>query len=425
MTPEQVKVVPGGEPGLASNSYFRVGAIDRAMALLDETSAVGFEAHVVVEGAVDEEALAEAWRRLAARHPILTCVRVGDSWQPSALPLMGPDVGQPRHEAPPIALRLTAIEGGLLLTLLCNHVAFDGVASRLLLGDLRDEYNAVLEGVDARPTDWSPRTVESVVTEATGWRAMTTALLRGASAWWQSPVSTHLDPGPITTTPSTGHSLIELGPVLEALAPARRRYHWSTDAVLVGVLEHAWATVFGPPSGETSWLVAQDLRPALRVGRGMGNLSVIAGVSIAQPGSDILSVIDRVHVAIDTQTHDLITAATALRRGFSTHPVFGRMLGRSIRYRHYRSVSNVGQLGDSLDRWGSASAKRVWFVGPLAHPPFTSFIAAGRGSSTLVSVRTSPHWLTSEHAAALESAAMELVQVSAPDRTKPDNVPPS
>jgi hypothetical protein len=92
------------------------------------------------------------------------------------------------------------------------------------------------------------------------------------------------------------------------------------------------------------------------------------------------------------------------------------MLRRSERLRCYRSVSNVGQLGESLDDWGPASLAKVWFVGPLAHPPYTSFIATGHGSSTLVSVRTSPHWLTNEQAVALEQAALELGSTSSMER---------
>jgi hypothetical protein len=85
------------------------------------------------------------------------------------------------------------------------------------------------------------------------------------------------------------------------------------------------------------------------------------------------------------------------------------MVRRNEARRAYRSVSNVGQLGDSLDDWGGARLTKVWFVGPLAHPPYTSFIATGHGRSTLVSVRTSPGWLTMDHGRELERAALELV----------------
>jgi hypothetical protein len=196
--------------------------------------------------------------------------------------------------------------------------------------------------------------------------------------------------------------------VLQVLAPARRRYHWSTDAVLLGVLEKAWASVLGTPETDSSWLVAQDLRPALGIARGVGNLSVIAGVSIADPRSDLMTVIDGIDAEIKTQSGDLITASAAIKPWGFAAGSFPRMLRRSEKLRCYRSISNVGQLGESLDGWESASMDRVWFVGPLAHPPYTSFIAAGHGSSTLVSVRTSPHWLTHEQAMALERAALEL-----------------
>lgn len=307
-----------------------------------------------------------------------------------------------------MALRVAAIPGGARLTMLCNHVAFDGVASVILLGDLREEYNAVLEGRGAQPADWTPRTLESLVDEP-DWGKMIAATIRAASAWLQAPVSTHVDPGMAGDAPATDHALMELGPVLRALAPVRRKYHWSTDAVLLGVLEKAWALVFGSPAADSSWLVAQDLRPALGVSRGVGNLSVTVGVSIASPRSDLISIIDEIDAGIKSQGADLISASAATRPfWFAVGPAFPRMLERSEKRRLFRSVSNVGQLGESLDRWGSASTERVWFVGPLAHPPYTSFIAAGHGPSTLVSVRTSPDWLTHDQALALEHAALEL-----------------
>lgn len=393
----------------AALSYYRVGIVDRAMATLDEKSAVGFEAIAELHGVVDERALAEAWSRLATRHPILTCVRAGDGWKPSRPPSMGPEVDHPRQGEPPVALRITSTPGGVRLTMLCNHVAFDGTASVILLGDLKNEYNAVLDGKPAPRPDWSPRTLEDLVDQSPDWRAVTAATIRGASAWWQAPTSTHVAPGGAVGDPATDHSVLELGPVLRALAPARRRYRWSTDAVLVGVLEKAWTSVFGPPQADSTWLVAQDLRPTLSTTRGVGNLSAIAGVSIADPRSDLMSVFDRVHGEIRTRSRDLITAVSAVRPWrMAARPSFEAMLRRGHRLRWHRSVSNVGQLGDELEHWGSASLRRVWFVGPLAHPPYTSFIAAGHGPSTLVSVRTSDHSLTQDHALALERAALEL-----------------
>lgn len=381
------------------------------MATLDERSAVGFEAIVELKGDVDHEALGQAWSRLAARHPILTCVRRGQIWQPSEPPRIGPAEDQPRDVEPPVALRVTQTDGGVRLTMLCNHVAFDGMASVILLGDLRGEYNETLEGVAAQPPDWSPRTLEALVDEGHDWRTATAATMRTVSTWWQTPPSTHVDPGGAPDSPAGSHAVMELGPALEALAPARRKYHWSTDAVLVGVLEKAWAEVFGPATAYSSWLVAQDLRPALGVTRGIGNLSVTAAVSIADPRADLLSVIDRTDASMKAQTGDLLAAATyAPRWRTVTEMVLPRMLSRSDRRRYHRSVSNVGQLGGSLDRWGSATLHRVWFVGPLADPPHTSFIAAGHGASTLVSVRTSPGWLTREHLTDLEHAALGLAQ---------------
>lgn len=404
-------LVHGDEPESAHRSYYRVGMIDRTMAALDERSAVGFEAIVELLGHVDRDLLEQAWNGLAARHPILTCVRSGDIWQPTAAPPIGPDEDQPLHHEPPVALRITEIDGGVRLTLLCNHVALDGIASVILLGDLRDAYNDALSGVGSRPADWSPRTLEALIGRDLDWRVTTAATVRSISTWWQAPPSTHVDPGDHPGSATSSHALMEFGPVLRALAPVRRKHHWSTDAVLVGILEKAWAAVFGPPTADSAWMVAQDLRPASGAVRGIGNLSVTAGTSITDPRADLLSVIDQAAASISAQTRDLVTAAEWIPRWKSVADVsFPRMLNRSHRRRYHRSVSNVGQLGESLEHWGSASLHRIWFVGPLSDPPYTSFIAAGHGSSTLVSVRTSPSWLTGEDATALEAAASELVQ---------------
>ena len=400
-------LLPGLETG--PSDYYVVGVADRAMALLDETSSVGFRAIVELRGDVDTTALSEAWTRLAAVHPILTCVRHGGTWEPTGLPPSGEDVGQPDHHQPPVTLQVTTQSKGVRLTMYCNHVAFDGVASLILLGDLRDEYHAALGLGRSRDPDWSPRTLEALPLR-TDWRTAAAAVARGASAFWKSPVSTHVDPGLEGEEPAEDHAILEIGPVLEALTPSRHKYHWSVDAVLVGIMEKAWSEVFGPPSAESTWLVARDLRPWLGVTRGMGNLSFAAGVSIPDPESALRTVIDQAEAALVSESRDLAMAGTAPRGWRPVERIsFAQMLKRSKRLRAYRSVSNVGQIGDSLDRWGSASLKKVWFVGPLAHPPYNSFIAAGHGPSTLMSVRTSSDWLTAEDARALEKALLSLV----------------
>ena len=161
---------------------------------------------------------------------------------------------------------------------------------------------------------------------------------------------------------------MEFGPVLDALTPTRRRYHWSVDAVLVGLLEKSWSKVFGPPPAESSWLVARDLRPALGATGGIGNLSVAVGVSIPDPNSDLMAVIDTAEAALASQSRDLASASVSVRRWRPAAEVsLASTLRRSRRMRAFRSVSNVGQLGESLDRWGSASLHRIWFVGHLAH----------------------------------------------------------
>ncbi|HET9260379.1 MAG TPA: hypothetical protein VFP42_09670 [Acidimicrobiia bacterium] len=390
-------------------AYYLVGAADRAMALLDETSAVGFEAVLELSGVLDLTALEMAWTRLVSLHPILACIRNRDRWQPTEMPPLGDDVPQLTHDRPPVALRIDHRPEVVRVTLMCNHVALDGTASRLLLADLREEYEAVLYDRPERPSDRTPRTLEAWV-GTTDWRASAAASVRSATVWWQTPPSTHVDPGPGVEERADDCDLLELGPLLEYFTEARRRYRWSVDAVLVGILEKAWARVFGEPRADSTWLVARDLRPALGIGGGIGNLSVAAGVSFPNPDATLTETIDRAEATLATQADDLVTAGKAMGRWNSlTDVAFAQMVRRGMRLRAFRSLSNVGQLGASLDNWGDATLERVWFVGPLADPPYNSFIATGHGASTLVTVRTSPTWLTKEHARALERAALELV----------------
>jgi hypothetical protein len=142
----------------------------------------------------------------------------------------------------------------------------------------------------------------------------------------------------------------------------------------------------------------------------MGNLSAAAGVSLTSPGAGLADVIDQAETALASQSADLITAGSSLGLlGSATDMSLAQMLRWSRKLRAHRTVSNVGQIGESLAGWGGAGLRRVWFVGPLAHPPYTSFIAAGNGASTLVSMRVSPGWLTRDHALAIGRAAARLV----------------
>ncbi len=321
------------------------------MARVDETSSVGFSAIVELRGAIDQTALAEAWRRLAALHPILTCVREGAKWRPVGPPPMGHDEMAPRHDQPPIALRVTPTPDGLRLTMLCNHVAFDGVASRILVADLRDEYESVLEGRPVRPPDWAPWTLEAHTADV-DWRRVTISAFRSVSSWWRAPVSTHSDPGPMSDRPAESHALLEVGSVLEAFTPAGA----NTTGRWMPCSSVSWRRPrprCGPPRAESTWLVARDMRPAVGWARGIGNLSMAAGVSIPDPTSDLTTMIDHAQAALATQSPDLATIALPLGRWRqAADATFASMLRRSARLRAYRSVSNVGQLGESLDRWG-------------------------------------------------------------------------
>ncbi len=370
------------------DSYYEVGSVGRAMDLLEESTSVQFEAVIELAGHIEPDRMRRAWSRLRDLHPLLRATRTSDGWEPSAT-------------SGPVEFAMAKSDAGHTLRLTCDHVAFDGLGSLMLLGDLRSLYTS-----DSEPApDWSARNFEDAQ-PTTGSRLDMAAATRAAFRWQRAPVSTHRDPArEIPHQPSESHYVMELGGLLAEMTEVRRRLGWSTDALLVGVLEQAWTEVFGPPAERSVWMVAQDFRPDLGLTRGLGNLSLIDTVAAA---GSVSATAASVTAQLSRQRSDLLRGALlGARFGSVGRQVLEAAMARGRRLRYFRSLSNVGQLGDTLDEWGTARAARVYFVGPMAHPPYSSFIAAGRGDSVLVTVRTSSSWLSDDHARDLEAAAID------------------
>lgn len=374
----------------ADDGYFAVGRLDRAMAVLDASTAVGFEAVVELDGEPDEEALAEAWRRVTERHPILRCGFTDGGWEPG----LG-------------STAVLDVDGGTLVVR-CDHRAFDGMASVLVLDALRRAYLDVLAGRPAEHVpDRTPRVIERSVPVSAPTGDRLAMASRAAFRWRRAPVSTHRDPADeLPTGPANGRFVFDVGPALGRLADRRRRMGWSADAVLVGLLEHAWSATFGEPGGPSAWMVARDLAGPLGLERGIGNFGAVDDVVLLP--DDLEGTIDRAHRELAAHWEDVVSG-TVTAAGFpAPDAALAAGFRRGRRLRHTRSVSNVGQLGDRLDDWGRTGARRVYFVGPMADPPYVSFIAAGRGDEALVCVRTSADWLTADDARRLGEAAQHL-----------------
>ncbi|HEX5721636.1 MAG TPA: hypothetical protein VFZ06_02695 [Acidimicrobiia bacterium] len=408
--------------------YFAVSPTDRSMAILDRTSPVAF--HVIWDllGTVDRDALDLAWQDLETVHPILggaVDIDRDSTWRPGRrLPSIrfvdersSGELAFPIDLSREAVVRLSAIEiaDGFRFVLAAHHAAFDGVASVLLLDDLRRLYLSRVSSAHQPPqADGSPRTVEGLVPQnRLGFLERQSVVARGLDRWRRLPVSTHVDPS--SSPPDSAaadYVAFEVGSVLASFEEQRRSRNWSVDAVLVGVLEAAWAETFGPGPGASGWLVAQDLRPGFGVRRGVGNLSGVEPVAIRSPNvRPVERLIEQAAAEMAvTKSNSPGLGPELMARSWAwmPTPLLNRgvewMIQSGLRSRYTRSLSNLGRLPSSLDDWGEAEMASIRFVGPMAKAPYTSFIAFAHGSSSWLTVRVSEGWLTRRHAGQLEEA---------------------
>jgi hypothetical protein len=417
-----------GDVASGDGEYFAVSPTDRSMAILDRTSPVAFHVIWDLVGKVDLEVLDRAWQDLATIHPILGCgvdIELDSTWRPGRrLPPIRLVDGRSEGELVlPIDLireasvRLWGIEigGGFRFVLAAHHAAFDGVASVLLLEDLRRLYvSRVSDAQRPIEADWSPRTVEGLASKhRLGFIERQSVVARALDRWRRLPPSTHIDPSSDSPKDAaTGFLALEVGPLLESFEVQRRRNNWSVDAVLVGVLEAAWIETFGSGAGASVWLVAQDLRPGFGVHRGVGNLSGVEPVAIRHPDArPVERLIEQAAAEMAvTKSNFPGLGPELMARSWAWMPtqLLSRgvewMIESGLRNRYTRSLSNLGRLPSSLDEWGDAEMATIKFVGPMAKAPYTSFIAFAHGSSSWLTVRVSDGWLTATHARRLEDA---------------------
>ncbi|HSL27054.1 MAG TPA: hypothetical protein VLA54_12300 [Acidimicrobiia bacterium] len=429
--------------------YFDLSPTDRSMAILDRSSPVTFHVIWDLVGPLDLAALARCWQGLATIHPILACtadVAVDTRWHPAAQPLpfqlvdaiddrmyelTAAEVGVRLDTGGPL-VRLTALSRGATtrLVLGAHHAAFDGVASVVLLEDLRRVYVDYLGSgrLPPLPADLSPRTVAGAaqhggLSAGDRWRIAA----RSMDRWSRLPTSTHADPAAGETDVATGYEIIELGPALAALDERRRHNRWPVDAVLVGVLEAAWTDVFGPGgSGAGVWLVASDLRHGLAVTRGIGNLSGTEPVAIRRPGvRPVEKVIEQAAAEMATwkSSHPGL-GPELMARSWSWLPPAAlnqgveMMMRTGRRQRYTRTLSNLGRLPSSLSDWGQARMEEIVFLGPMSKGPYNSFIAFAFGSSSRLTARVTPTGPTSAHVADLRAAIYQLCD-AAPAQSGP------
>ncbi len=418
----------------ASDGYFDLSPTDRSMAILDRSSPVAFHVIWDLVGDVDLEALARSWQALATLHPILGCrleVDVDDRWRHDELPLPFEVVDGPIDEftareigispdvttGPPVRLSVVRQPDRVRLILGAHHAAMDGVASVVLLDDLRQTYLALVSTgrLPEMEADLGPRSARMALRSRSGGDRLGTAM-RNVDRWRKQPSSTHADPGVGEDWTATGFETIDMGPALQTMDELRRHNSWPVDAVLVGILEAAWTEVFGAARGPSVWLIASDLRPGLGINRGVGNLSGTEPVAIRKPGlRPVAKVIEQAASEMSTWKSDSPgLGPEVMARSWSWLPpaVLNQgvetMIRSGRRQRFTRTLSNLGRLPASLSDWGQAQMEDIRFLGPMSKGPYNSFIAFAHGSSSRVTTRVAPGWLTSAHVSEMKAAIQSL-----------------
>jgi NRPS condensation-like uncharacterized protein len=404
------------------------------MAILDRTSPVGFHAIWDLVGSVDLESLSWAWQALTRIHPILACTAdvAGATWRSGADPPTinriegGREVDRVTESrvAVPVDLtngpiiRLDVITrfDGMRLLLAAHHAAFDGAASVVLIDDLRTLYLARCTGnaqpIETIEADRSPRTVKAALRQQMPSRVTGQSFIsQSLDRWRRLPASTHIDPPGGSAQEATGYASIDLRPALAAIDEKRRRNSWPIDAVLVGLMEAAWNDVFGPNEDvEGVWLVSSNLRPGLGMTRGIGNLSGVEAIAVsrARPLDASIEQAAAEIAAARSGFPGLGPELMARTWGWLPPPVLNQgvdmMIRAGQRQRYTRIISNMGRLPDSLADWGQARMEDIRYLGPMTRAPYTMIVALSFGTSTSLTVRTAPNWLTPDHVRELESA---------------------
>lgn len=447
--------------------YFDGSAASMAMAALDSRGPSLIHVIVDLDGDLDRAKLRAAWQALFVNHPIIACRTTTLARVYRFIPLVdgmpgemieGRETEPVSHSEPgpfesalisrpidptrgPLA-RLAIIDCGTRrrLVVSIHHCAMDARAAVDITDDLRRLY------VRARPTerlrdvepDLTPRTVGAVLAQApVERRARRELLMRHIRNELAAPRSTHQDPcAEGMPTASKSYTAWTLEPeVVERLRPLRRRRGWTLNDVILGVVSISWTRAFGHPGRRagvvhtrygkeppTTWLMAYDLRPRLRISGGAGNLSGIDTISLSGVGGlDAFSACQAAHEVMRRHKIPLAglganLAGERLRRILPA-PLFISAAKRATtwlveRRRHNRVLTNIGALPETLGYWGEARATRAFALAPIADSPVTIFTCSGFRDTLTLCVGADRSWLSeAAHTSLGESIEQTLAEL--------------
>ena len=294
--------------GSIGGRYFVLSPTDRALALIDRRSRMTYHLVVELSGRVEPELLAAAWGAAGERHAILRSVvdprRSGARWRPGdarpSFAALG-DAGTDRSssgvvselverslsvESGPVAqLSLVQCEDGDVLVISAHHAAIDGPAALMLADELRSDCWRLDQGAepDRRP-DPTPRTLGEAVDRAgLDVRTRRAALAEAVGRWSDVSRSGHAEPRLPQRPAAERHTLPAAA--TEAISTLRATGRWSVTGSLLLASDLAWDVAFGDPSSDdrwSAWLITADLRRRLSMAGGLGNLSGVEPIALAE-----------------------------------------------------------------------------------------------------------------------------------------------
>ena len=369
-------------PQAGSSRYFDFAPTDRAMTVLHDQSRFVPQLDLEFDVMLDDEQLRRALVLLARRHPILQATvdsaRPRVVWRPGTTePVLVHAVDETEldpRDGP--TCRLVHLRDGSRSRLLfgVHHAVADGRGLVLLLDDLRAFYAALGERWRARgrrrldrPHDRCvarPR-AESGSPIASAWVGMRPSDGPGRPRR-RIATTTSLRAGATRPTRVGGATTHFERRALAAIRRAGAANGWRRNQVFLAILARAWLDVVGNEAATPSvsgWLVTVDCRRQLGVSRGVGNLSGLEPVGLADLGSlsvrETVAAVGRAFARLERPGAGMVADLASPGSGIAPGSVLDRAIGtsftaRAAAYRYTRFYSHVDRLPDSLADWGDA-----------------------------------------------------------------------
>jgi NRPS condensation-like uncharacterized protein len=409
-------------PGEVPSAYWEASPTDRALLIVDRTSAVTF--HLVAEftGRIDDDRMRAAWRLTSCRHPILLARFEAEHppfgrWapslrQPEYLSITCDEGARPTlvrdlcaEDMTPITgrtARVVAIHAAheTTVVLSIHHAAMDGRAGLMVFDDLRRRYGARTGRGEPAP-DVTPRTMSTALRAADVPSDVVRDIVRAGGRRWADAWSSHREPDTIRPRCPEERDVAthDIDPhALAALDDMRRRFRWSVTDVLLTALARAWEEVIGRDHRDparSGWLVTADLRPRLGTVGGAGNLSGTEPVLL----DDVARLRPREAIAQTNRELSVLRSgwpglfadlavATGVLPARSFDRALGRLLGIARQRCMTRTFANFGVVPDEATAWDGVTVARLWWAPPLADPSYVNATFLRACGRTTLCLRT-------------------------------------